>query len=119
MIQRFDAGGLYVRDFGTMHRFYRDTLGFDVPYFEEDHFAFLRMRREGPPEIALYAGRASAITEDSHWFIVIDVENLDAVVASLRERGVEVGAIEDVPYGRAATFRDPEGNVIEVHEPGG
>jgi predicted enzyme related to lactoylglutathione lyase len=101
-----------------MLSFYRDTLGFDVPYSADGEFAFLRMSRDREPEIALYPGRASNQGGDNHWFVVIDVDDIERAVAGLQERGVAVGAIEDVPYGRAATFRDPEGNIIEVHEPG-
>lgn len=107
---------ILVHDFPGMFSFYHDILGFDAPYFEEGHFAFLKLGNTGPA-IAMYAGRTTPVTDESHWFIVIDVADIDEVAERLRERGIAVGAIEDVPYGRAAIFRDPEGNAIEVHEP--
>lgn len=42
---------------------------------------------------------------------------IDRAAGELLERGVELGQIEDVPHGRAVRFRDPEGNVVQVHEP--
>jgi predicted enzyme related to lactoylglutathione lyase len=80
--------------------------------------------RSGVPQIALYSGqiglysgRESDIRDDIHWFIAIDVVDIEQRVAELRDRGVHVGTVEAVPGGRAAQFMDPEGNVIEILEP--
>jgi len=46
------------------------------------------------------------------------VEDLDAVLAALREEGVEVDPRrEEYDYGRFAWIMDPEGNRIELWEP--
>jgi predicted enzyme related to lactoylglutathione lyase len=46
------------------------------------------------------------------------VEDLDALLAALREEGVEVDPRrEDYDYGRFAWIMDPEGNRIELWEP--
>lgn len=45
------------------------------------------------------------------------VNDLDAVVAALREEGIEVLGREDYDYGRFAWIMDPEGNRIELWEP--
>jgi predicted enzyme related to lactoylglutathione lyase len=46
------------------------------------------------------------------------VGDLDAILAQLREREVEVeDEIEDSEYGRFGWTRDPEGNRIELWEP--
>ena len=43
------------------------------------------------------------------------VENLDALMAVLKQEGVEIlREAEDSPYGRFAAIRDPEGNGIEL-----
>jgi len=49
--------------------------------------------------------------------VMFDVPELDGVVRDLGARGVAVGPIEAVPYGRMAKLEDPEGNVLEVHQP--
>jgi predicted enzyme related to lactoylglutathione lyase len=107
---------LTVRDFEGMLAFYRDRVGLTPEYVEAGRCAFLRLDGGGF-RLALYAGREDAGDAEPHWFLAVDVAGIDAVVAALRERGVPVGDVEAVPYGRAATFRDPEGNAIEVHEP--
>ena len=99
-----------------MASFYRDILGFDVVYMEEGNCSFLRPGNAGPM-IALYPGRESPDDRRAHWFVVIDVENIEKSVEALRQRSVDVSPIEDVPNGRAARFLDPEGNRIEIHQP--
>ena len=104
------------RDFGAMLTFYRDTLGLAVEHLEEQRCVFLRFANGGP-RLAIYAGRADAGQTEPHWFLVVDVPDIERAVAALRARDVAVGGIEPVPHGRAAMFADPEGNRIEVHEP--
>lgn len=44
------------------------------------------------------------------------VENLDGVVAGLRQRGETVAGPRDYGYGRFAWVHDPDGNVVELWE---
>lgn len=46
------------------------------------------------------------------------VDDLAAVVATLRERGVEVTDIKADPYGAFAWTHDPDGNKLELWQPG-
>lgn len=105
---------LTVRDFAAMLAFYRDALGLEVEYVDEGRCAFLRL---GGAQIALYAGLDAPPPDHPHWFLSVDVTGIDDVVAALRARGVPVEDVRTVPYGRAATLRDPEGNTLQLHEP--
>lgn len=109
---------LFARDFKRMQAFYRDVLGLTPLYAEDGQFAFLRVGDHGP-DLAIYPGRQTPDEAMPHWFWVVDVENIEASAAALSARGVAVGPIEAVPNGRAATFKDPEGNQIEIHQPTG
>lgn len=97
--------------------FYRDILGFEVTFEKADVCTFLAFPGSPRVQLALYSGRSDTSSVKPHWFYVIDVPDVAAAAAALRDRGVAVGALEDVPYGRATTFSDPEGNVVEIHEP--
>ncbi len=108
---------IHVHDVQGMFTFYRDILGLRVCYAEDGLCAFLDLPNGEGPQIALYSGRERSSNAENHWFIIIDVPGIDAVAERLRRLGVAVGPIEPVPYGRAAQFKDPEGNVIEIHEP--
>lgn len=112
---------IYVCDLPTMLGFYRDTLGFTERYVSEGEFAFLSLGESGGTDLALYTGREerSDLPSRPHWFPVLNVPDLEASVAFLADAGVEVGSIESVPYGRAVFLTDPEGNVIELHQPDG
>jgi predicted enzyme related to lactoylglutathione lyase len=54
------------------------------------------------------------------WMINFRVKSLDRMVAQLTARGIKVEVnAETYPNGRFAKLNDPEGNPIELWEPGG
>ncbi len=57
--------------------------------------------------------------EPSHASFMLNyrVDDLDGLVAALRNEGVEILGREDYDYGRFAWIMDPEGNRIELWEP--
>ena len=103
-------------DLDRLRRFYEEVLGFTVRnenprtiYYEAGAGTFFALARSG--------GRPSG-SHTQMAFVVIDVE---AEVAALRTRGVvfetyetprTVDGIADMEVGRAAWFRDPDGNLI-------
>jgi predicted enzyme related to lactoylglutathione lyase len=107
---------ILVSDFQRMVTFYRDVLGFELFHLEPDHCAFLAFRKSRKPAIALYAGRQSNLKTVANWFLVIDVQDIDATAAQLRSAGINTGEVKNVPYGRAVQFTDPEGNLLEAHQ---
>ncbi|MEM8787079.1 MAG: VOC family protein [Pseudomonadota bacterium] len=58
---------------------------------------------------------------DQQWMINFRVEDLDATIAQLKDAGiaVETRAEWDSEVGRFARIHDPEGNPIELWQPGG
>ena len=110
---RVDGVFLYVRECPTMLSFYRDTRGFAVTY-ENEHFASLRTG-EGA-EVELHGGRDSG-GEGNHWFLHVTVDDIEAVREALGARGVAVSEIREEPYGKIASFKDPEGNEIGLEQP--
>jgi len=111
----FETIFLYVRDFRKMRRFYHETLGLRIGY-ENPHFVDFPTKGG---RIALHTGRAKVRRRDSHWFMEFLVRDLDAVVRTLRRRGVRCTRIRREPFGRISSFLDPEGNRIGLEEPGG
>jgi len=111
-------------DVERLRRWYEDVLGF-VPFAERPG-AVLYKTATGSLFAISRAGSASAGTTTQMAFTVDDVE---AEVADLRARGVAfetyempetIDGIASIGPGRAAWFKDPDGNlmaVIQFHDP--
>jgi catechol 2,3-dioxygenase-like lactoylglutathione lyase family enzyme len=113
-----------VSDVEAAIRFYGETLGLD-----------LQERRDDLPEnreAEFKAGQGTLLVYESvgagksrHTVAGFRVDDVDAVVAALRERGVEFedydlpelktdGGVAEVGDVRAAWCRDPDGNLLAV-----
>ena len=111
-------------DVERLRRWYEDVLGF-VPFAERPG-AVLYKTAAGSLFALSRAGSASAGTTTQMAFTVDDV---DGEVADLRDRGVEFETYETpatfdgiatIGPGRAAWFKDPDGNLlalIQFHDP--
>jgi predicted enzyme related to lactoylglutathione lyase len=95
--------------------FYRDVLGLTEVYAQAGEFSFLKLPNGGP-DIALYSGREPTSDAASHWLLIINVDDLDCEIERLRRHEIEITDALDVPYGRAAYLKDPEGNALELHQ---
>jgi catechol 2,3-dioxygenase-like lactoylglutathione lyase family enzyme len=105
-----------VQDCAEALAFYRDALGFtELP---RPGFGFGGAWLDA-------GGQQLHLMEDpepktgSHHFAV-RVDDLDAAVADLRARGVEVHTVPYTPgAGRQAFLHDPSGNFVELNQPDG
>jgi catechol 2,3-dioxygenase-like lactoylglutathione lyase family enzyme len=99
-----------VRDMAAALAFYRDVLGFEERYADEDG-RWARLRRDDM-EIALWEAQG-----DEGGVASITVPDLRAEVDRLREHGVEVGVILEL-HGqvRIVDVFDPDGNRIQLTE---
>jgi predicted enzyme related to lactoylglutathione lyase len=108
-----------VADVDRAKSFYVDRVGFAVEQdvrVDEQH-RFVEPTPPGSPcSIALTAGYIDA-EPGSLKGVQVDVEDIDAARALLRERGVDVSEVEAFPWGRFCFFSDPDGNTWSVHEP--
>jgi catechol 2,3-dioxygenase-like lactoylglutathione lyase family enzyme len=48
--------------------------------------------------------------------LVIETDQLDSDVEAIRAKGVVVEGVQDAPWGRFATFDDPDGNGIVLRD---
>ncbi|MCW5689123.1 MAG: VOC family protein [Pseudolabrys sp.] len=48
--------------------------------------------------------------------MVIETDDIASARERIHKGGIAISAIEPVPFGRAAMLRDPEGNMIEIHQ---
>lgn len=112
-------GGLFfrARDPAALARWYADHLGIDPTPTTYEQRPWWQER--GPtvfspfPADTEYFGRP-----EQAWKLNLRVRDLDAMVAQLRDAGIEVAPDpQTYPNGRFASTADPEGNPIELWEP--
>ena len=119
MIFSLDLVTVPIADIDRAKSFYVDRVGFSVEQdvvIDDDH-RFVELLPPGSScSIALTAGYIDA-EPGSYRGLQLNVEDAAAAHALLAERGVEVSAVEEYPWGRFCFFSDPDGNRWAVHEP--
>lgn len=102
-----------VRDTDEAASFYVDVLGLtrrsDRPNFS---FAGAWLDLAGQ-QVHLIEG---TVPDANGQHFAIRVDDIDATVRELRERGVTVSDAKPVGSGRQAFLHDPSGNLVELHE---
>ena len=120
-IHSFEIVSVPVSDPQRAKRFYRDVLG----------FMLIREEPMGPEmtwiQLAL-PGQNVTIALVT-WFeqmkpgglqgVMVNTDDIDAEHALLRSRGLQIGQIEQQPWGRYALFSDPDGNGWILRQPPG
>ena len=123
---RLDGIGLLVKDMGTMIRFYRDVLGFEIKeaedadnvYLVKDGTLFLLYGRKDF-ETMTHRTYEYLTGVNGHFEIALYVDTFDEVDEAFA-RAVEKGATPILPpttepWGqRTCYIADPEGNLIEI-----
>jgi catechol 2,3-dioxygenase-like lactoylglutathione lyase family enzyme len=107
-----------VRDLGAAVQRYRDVLGLTVAWVEADEFCMLVPPGSTEPALALATDHPERIpaAPGIGWTPTLAVDDFDAALAELRDRGVTFDAEEegaDEGY-RLVRVRDPEGNPIGI-----
>ena len=113
---------LFAEDLPATKQFYLDVFGLPLVFEDADSAVFKfggtlvnLLRASAAPELIEPAAVASP-DAGARFQFTIDVDDVDAMYAELRARGVEFlnGPI-DRPWGvRTACFRDPAGHVWEI-----
>jgi predicted enzyme related to lactoylglutathione lyase len=113
MVESLATVWLPVTDMDRALQFYEDTLGLDVEQREEDW----SMVKVGEVRIGLN-GRESPSGDGGAVVAFKADQEIEAAVETLSGKGVEVpGGVTEHPWGRVATFKDPDGNDLQYYEP--
>ena len=114
-------GGFFsrARDPAGLGRWYQEHLGITLAptNYEEPPW----WQESGPTVLAPFPERTAYFGDPKQtWMVNFRVRNLDAMAAQLRAAGIDVEVDpEEYPNGRFARLNDPEGNPIQLWEPGG
>lgn len=123
---KLDGFGIFVDDMGTMVRFYRDVLGFEIKegdettnvFLEKDGTLFLLYRKSDFEEMTNQKfNYAKGV--NGHFEIALGVENYAAVDEAFKNvvaaGGKPVMEPTTEPWGQRTCYvSDPEGNLIEI-----
>ena len=107
-----------VSDVDRAIAFYRDRAGFvlDVDQRVNEQLRFVQLT---PPGSACSISIGEGLTDaepGSVRGLQLVVADAEAARAELAGRGVEVGEVQDFPWGRFVFFSDPDGNTWSVQE---
>jgi catechol 2,3-dioxygenase-like lactoylglutathione lyase family enzyme len=115
------TSGFAVRDMGRAREFYEGTLGLRVEVLDEQHGVAV-LHLTGGYDVLMYL--SADMTPPSYTILNFEVDDIDAAVEGLGERGIQLQRYEDFdhdekgivrgPGPQIAWFEDPSGNVISV-----
>jgi catechol 2,3-dioxygenase-like lactoylglutathione lyase family enzyme len=101
-----------VSDVDRAKDFYVNKVGFNEDHDHQvsDELRFIQLTPPGSAcSIALTTG-AHEMTPGSVEGLQVVVDDADAARSELAGRGVEVGDVQEFPWGRFVFFSDPDGN---------
>ena len=118
MDYRLELVAVPVSDVDRAKAFYRDQVGFveDQDNRVSEDLRFVQLTPPGSAcSISIGTGITTA-TPGSVQGLQLVVEDIEAARAELGGRGVDVGDVEDFPWGRFLFFSDPDGNRWAVQQ---
>ena len=116
------TSGFAVKDMDAARAFYEGTLGLRVEVLAEE-FGVTALKLAGGYDVLMYL--SAEMTPASYTMLNFEVDDIDATVDGLVERGVaierydgfdhdEKGIVRGGPGPQIAWFKDPSGNVLAV-----
>jgi predicted enzyme related to lactoylglutathione lyase len=115
------TSGFAVKDLGAAREFYEETLGLRVEVLDEQHGVAM-LHLAGGYDVLMY--QSADMTPPSYTILNFEVDDIDAAVGELVERGVALDRYDDFdhdekgivrgPGPQIGWFKDPSGNVISV-----
>jgi catechol 2,3-dioxygenase-like lactoylglutathione lyase family enzyme len=118
---RLELISVPVSDVDRARDFYVEKAGFNLDHDHtvSDDIRFVQLTPKGSPaSIAIGKGTTQAEPGSVEGLQLV-VEDIDAAKTELSGRGVDVGEVQDFPWGRFVFFKDPDGNGWAVQEVNG
>jgi predicted enzyme related to lactoylglutathione lyase len=115
------TSGFAVEDMDVAREFYGGTLGLEVEVMDEE-FGVAALHLAGGYDVFMY--RSAEMTPPSYTILNFEVDDVDAAVAELGERGIAIERYPEFehdekgivrgPGPQIAWFKDPSGNTLSV-----
>ncbi len=109
---------LPVTDVDRAKAFYTDKIGFHVDYDQSptDDLRFVQLTPPGSACSIAFGNGITDMTPGSVRGNLMVVPDIEAAHKELTQRGAEVSAIDEQPWGRFVYFSDPDGNAWSVQQ---
>jgi predicted enzyme related to lactoylglutathione lyase len=107
-----------VSDVDRAIAFYRDKVGFALDYDQrvDENLRFVQLTPPGSAcSISIGEGLTDAAPGSMRGLQIV-VADADDAHAELAARGVDVGDVQDFPWGRFVFFSDPDGNTWALQQ---
>lgn len=115
------TSGFAVEDMEAAREFYGGTLGLAIEVMSEEH-GVAALRLAGGYDVLMY--RSPEMTPPSYTILNFEVDDVDAAVTALVERGIGIERYPDFdhdeqgivrgPGPQIAWFKDPSGNTLSI-----
>jgi catechol 2,3-dioxygenase-like lactoylglutathione lyase family enzyme len=115
------TNGFAVRDLDEAREFYKGKLGIEIETLDAEHGVAM-LKLAGGRDTLMYL--SGDMTPASYTILNFEVDDIDAAVGALAERGIEPERYEDFqhdekgivrgPGPEIAWFTDPSGNILSV-----
>lgn len=113
---------LFVKDLDVTKEFYKRVFSLPIDYEDADSAVFkfgatmINLLKISAADELVEQAKAATSTDESHFVFTIVVDDVDAMCAELRQRGVTLlNGPMDRPWGiRTASFKDPAGYIWEI-----
>lgn len=118
MDMKLELVAVPVSDVDRAKAFYTERAGFteDHDHTVSDEIRFVQLT---PPGSACSIAIGKGVTKAEPGSVVglqLVVDDADAARTELLERGIEVGEVQEFPWGRFVFFSDPDGNGWAVQQ---
>lgn len=106
-----------VSDIDRAKTFYTERVGFDLDHDHQvgDDLRFVQLTPPGSG-CSIAMGPPTPMEPGSLQGLQLVVSDIEAAHADLAGRGVEIGEIQDLPWGSFVFFSDPDGNGWAVQQ---
>jgi catechol 2,3-dioxygenase-like lactoylglutathione lyase family enzyme len=113
-----------VSDVDRAKAFYVDQVGFVADHDQRvnESLRFVQLTPPGSGCSICIGEGLTTMTPGTLEGLQLVVDDADAARADFASRGLDVGAVEELPWGRFVYFKDPDGNswnVQQIVRPGG
>jgi predicted enzyme related to lactoylglutathione lyase len=115
-VEKLQNAYYVTRDMGRAVAFYRDTLGLDLAFQDGDRWTQLKAGGVNFALSSLDEAPDGAVGAT----VVFEVPDIDAAAQAIGAGGGEVLGTRDMgSHGKTLTFRDPDGNLVQLYQRAG